>query len=299
MYNKFKEMDSDNTKVSYESYRTIFNRDFNIGFGYPRSDTCSYCDAFKARQTALEIEIKEIPESDTKQRLINELRTLNINHEVHLRKQKVFYDQKKEAKKEARKSNYKEAISMDYSKNFQCPNIATNDVYYKRQLSMYIFNIHVLSDSSSYFYMYPETIARKGSDDVSSFLHHFVTNILDPSVTELTVFCDSCGGQNKNTSVIRMCHHLVHTQKRLKEIKMVFPVRGHSYLECDKNIGLINQKTRTEMPEDWYEVFRTARVKPKPFSVIEVDQNIIRSWTNHFNQRYESNKLSFPTRPIK
>lgn len=86
----FKDMDSENTKISYESDRTIFNRDFNIGFGYPRSDTCSYCDAFKAKQTALEMEINETSASEAKQGFINELRTLHVNHEVHLRKQKVF-----------------------------------------------------------------------------------------------------------------------------------------------------------------------------------------------------------------
>lgn len=173
-------------------------------------------------------------------------------------------------------TNSKEAISMDFSKNFQCPNIATNDVYYKRQLSTYIFNIHVLSDSSSYFYNVARDDREKGSDDVSSFLHHFVTNCLDHSVTELTVFCDCCGRQNKNVTVTRMCHHLVHTEKLLKEIKMVFPITGHSYLECDKTTGLINQKSRAELPEDCYDVFRTARQKPKPFIVIEFDQNMVR-----------------------
>ena len=32
--------------VSYESYRTIFNTKFHIGFGYPRKDTCSVCHHF-------------------------------------------------------------------------------------------------------------------------------------------------------------------------------------------------------------------------------------------------------------
>lgn len=41
------------TNVSYETYRTVLNRDFNISFGYPRSDTCSYCDAFVAKQKCL------------------------------------------------------------------------------------------------------------------------------------------------------------------------------------------------------------------------------------------------------
>ena len=35
-------------KVSYEYYRTIFINNFNIGFGYPRSDTCSKCDEYKS-----------------------------------------------------------------------------------------------------------------------------------------------------------------------------------------------------------------------------------------------------------
>ena len=28
-------------------YRTIFNEEFNYGFGYPRSDTCEQCDLLK------------------------------------------------------------------------------------------------------------------------------------------------------------------------------------------------------------------------------------------------------------
>lgn len=33
-----------NLKVCYESYRRIFVHDFNISFGFPRSDTCSFYD---------------------------------------------------------------------------------------------------------------------------------------------------------------------------------------------------------------------------------------------------------------
>ena len=153
---------------------------------------------------------------------------------------------------------------------------------YKRQLS----------DSSSYMYMYPETVAKKVSDA-------FVTNRLDSSITELEILCDSCGGQNKNVTVIRMCHHLVHTQKRFKKVVMVFPVKGQSYLECDKNIGLIKMKTRCETPEDWFDVFRTARSKPSTFEVIKVQQEMIKSLTEHFNVRYESKKLAFPSRSVR
>jgi hypothetical protein len=36
-------------------------------------------------------------------------------------------------------------------------------------LSLYTFNIHILSTGRSAFYTYPETVAKKGSNDVVSF----------------------------------------------------------------------------------------------------------------------------------
>ena len=111
------------------------------------------------------------------------------------------------------------------------PNLTTSDVYYRRQLSFYNFNIHTLSNGDSNFYTYSEVHGKKGSDDVSSILFDFIMNHLPPQILELTIFCNSCCGQNKNFTVFRMLHFVVHTVKRLKEIKVMFPIRGHSYLD--------------------------------------------------------------------
>ena len=94
---------------------------------------------------------------------------------------------------------------MDFCKNLPSPNISTYDVYYKRQLSFYAFNIHVLSTSAAYFYTCDETIGKKGSDDVCSFLNNFLNNEVPETVKELNIFCDNCAGQNKNSTVIRFC----------------------------------------------------------------------------------------------
>ncbi|CAH1108946.1 unnamed protein product [Psylliodes chrysocephalus] len=53
--NMFCELNS-TSKLSYESYRTIFNHDFNIGFGYLRTNTCSTCDEFVVKLKGLEAE---------------------------------------------------------------------------------------------------------------------------------------------------------------------------------------------------------------------------------------------------
>lgn len=165
-------------------------------------------------------------------------------------------------------------------------------------MSTFSFNIHVLSTSQSIFYVYPETVGKKGSDNVCSLLHHFFYNYLDMKIRKLEIFCDSCGGQNKNYTMMRFLHYVVHMEKRLDSVKITFPIRGHSYLECDKDFGLINQKSRVEVPEEWYEVFKMARNKPSPFNVEKVTQSYFQGWTVFLLRRYRRT-CPFRSRPIK
>lgn len=92
-----------------------------------------------------------------------QLRTIEIEHKLHKLKAETFYTRKRNAKKNARKQTTFEAVTMDYSKNLPTPNITTNDIYYKRQLTFVSFNIHILSSGQSIFYTYPQTVAKKGN----------------------------------------------------------------------------------------------------------------------------------------
>ena len=190
-----------------------------------------------------------------------------MNMKLHKLRADTFYQRKRLARKEAQKSAHSEAIAMDFGRNLPLPNLSTNDVYYRRQLSFHAFNIHILSSGQSVFYTYDQTVARKGADDVASMLYHFCSELLDPSVRSLHIFCDSCSGQNKNYTMIRLLHYMTTVHKRFDSVNMTFPVRGHSYLECDKNMGLINQRFPAEVPDDWRDVFKYARVKPFPFKL--------------------------------
>lgn len=51
--------------VSYEKYRLVFNTEFNVGFGCPRMDTCSYCDRHAAEIRAVEHALKSYPENSS------------------------------------------------------------------------------------------------------------------------------------------------------------------------------------------------------------------------------------------
>ncbi|CAG9828046.1 unnamed protein product [Diabrotica balteata] len=188
-----------------------------------------------------------------------------------------------------------EGIAMDFQKNLPCSNITTNDVYYRRQFNLIRFNIDVLSTKQAILYTYDESVAKKGAYEVCSILHHFICNILPPTPTvkEFTIFYDSCVGQNKTFTLIRFLHNLVTKEGKLENTKFVFPIRDHSYLECDRDISIIKQKAHTETPEDWKDVFMHARVIPSPFLVIDcgLDLDMFQNWTDHLSSKKD---VSFP-----
>lgn len=70
----------------------------------------------------------------------DELKRFPILNNLHKRKAQTFYDRKKNARIKSKTDVEFQTIAMDYQKNMSLPNITTNDVYYKRQLSIYSFN---------------------------------------------------------------------------------------------------------------------------------------------------------------
>lgn len=67
----------------YETYRQIFNKNFNIGFGYPRTDTCSTYDEFKVQIKNLEMELKlPIPDAE-KLKIETNLKSMEADKNIH------------------------------------------------------------------------------------------------------------------------------------------------------------------------------------------------------------------------
>ena len=94
---------------------------------------------------------------------------------------------------------------------------------------------------------------------------------INPNVKELHVFSDACGGQNRNNALVRFLLALASTG-RFQKIDQYFPVRGHSFSQCDRNFGTakrkIRRKDRIYMPDEYNDMVRTA--KNTGFSVIDI-----------------------------
>ena len=150
-------------------------------------------------------------------------------------------------------------------------------------------------------YFYDETHAKKGADDVTSMLYDFFTTKVPENIKTLHLFCDGCGGQNKNWTMFRFLHYMVHKEQRFESIKLCFPVRGHSYLECDADMAHVPQSTRTEVPSDWEKAISLCRRNPLPYNVIKLPQADYKSFTEFLSQDYRktSPMCSRPIREMK
>ncbi|KAK9679771.1 hypothetical protein QE152_g39725 [Popillia japonica] len=91
--------------VSYETYRNIFLKDFNIGFGYPRSDTCSYCDATKVKVESLESKLRLVQSgTEGEAKLKADLKRVEAEAKLHKREQQHSIEENVLKKRKAGKA---------------------------------------------------------------------------------------------------------------------------------------------------------------------------------------------------
>lgn len=250
-------------RITYKAYWTIFHKKFNIKFGLPRSDTCAICDSFIQKLSAAENDrIKA---------------SIEAEKELHLRKAQAFYDLKRTWREKAKRGEAM-VLCFDYMQNLPLPHVRDNLAFRCRQLWYYVFGIHNLSDDSVSMYVYDESTAKKGQNEVTSLLFHYLTKIVDITSRNLVVLSDGCPGQNKNYVMMHFMYMLVHCLKLFDSITYLFPIRGHSFLPNDQDFSIISKRKAVEtaeIPKHWDNIIKTCRQKPSPFNVIKVQQKDI------------------------
>ena len=210
--------------VKYEFYRERFNNHHNFSFGCPRSDTCPTCDEF-------ELKIKEATDSTVKA-------TLEAKRQLHHRKAERFYESLREHTSLAREDTTVATLSFDFQQNLPSPVLPVGEIFYARQLWLYNFGIHDCATNAGTMYVWDESTAKRGSNEVASCLLHYITNNLSEDVDTLHLFLDGCGGQSKNYTIFWFLYSLVKLQY-LKRIVHCYPILGHSFLPCDRDFALV------------------------------------------------------------
>ena len=121
---------------------------------------------------------------------------------------------------------------------------------------------------------------------------------MSDTAKHLHLVCDGCPGQNKNWTLIRFLFGQVHFTKRCDSIKLFFPIWGHSHMECDRDLSMVNKRRGAELQEHWVEEFRSARKKPSPFNIIEPTQEVFLAISEHLKPVFKAT-CPISTRPVR
>lgn len=228
MHNLFCE-EHPNLKVKYTFYVNYFNKNFGYRFGRPQIDVCSTCEELQVKMKSPHLS------QNIKLAAASELT-------IHMRRSRKFYSSMKSCS-ESCQTDDTVCVAFDFMQNLPLPHIPVQEIFYLRQLWVHVFTIHNLQDNSSKVYMYHEGQAKKGANEVCTFILDYLTNEIKPGTKKLHLYSDACPGQNRNHSFIRFCMGLVE-DKRFEEIIHRFPIRGHSFLPCDRDFGVFKKKIK-------------------------------------------------------
>lgn len=277
----YKEKTGQDLSMKYSTYQKFFSKNSEYSFRAPKTDVCDFC-----AKCLVKLQIN--PNDECKVAYDDHLKKVKEYNE--LKKKYVFKNQEKESAAHASIYDDTLVLEFDYAQNLTLPKLNINSHYYKRILNLYVFNIHCYNDNDSKMFCFLESDGKKDSNSVCSFLEDFVSKKLaeNSNYKKVVFFSDSAGGQNKNLTVVKFCSWF--SKKYNIEITHLYPVRGHSYCQCDRNFGtygaILKKKEKVESPEEYLNIMRTARKNVKPFEA-ELSGDLLKDWTKGLGIMYK------------
>lgn len=269
-------------KVTYGFYLNYFKENFGYAFGRPQKDVCATCEE-------LGLKLKSNVLND------NAKRAVAAELIIHKNRSKKFYKKLNELKEECASRDDVACICFDYMQNLPLPHIPVQEVFYLRQLWVYVFCMYDMKKGTSELHLYHEGIGKRGPNEVCTFLNDYITNNVPRTAKELHLFSDATGGQNRNHTMIRFLMTLVSTG-RFKKVIQYYPVRGHSFLPCDRNFGVIKRHIkkcdRVYSPEEYAKMVVEASSACKFTSVLH-EESFSTDFKNWWPQYYK--KRCYPS----
>lgn len=186
-------------------------------------------------------------------------------------------------KKEAEKNLTMMYATFDLQAVLVLPYVQDGQVYYSRKIGLYNFTIY---DSSKEVVcnVFDEGNGAKSSTEIASCLFAYLES-LPAEIRHVVFYCDTASGQNRNQYVLATLRYAVHHVGNIHTIDLKFLESGHSFMECDSvhsRIEKTRKKLRLFTPNDYENVMRAARTKPKPYE--------IKRW--HYSDFYTIRKLT-------
>lgn len=134
-------------------------------------------------------------------------------------------------------------------------------MYYSRKLCTYNLTLYEAAPPNNAFcFLWTEVNGQKGSCEIGTALLKWI-NQLPQNVNEISLFSDTCSGQNRNQYITALFLYVVkHTQ--IEVLQHSFMESGHSYMEVDSmhsSIEYAKKNVPVYTMHDWLNICRLAR----------------------------------------
>ena len=187
MYTMYKEKClHENQKPVSAKYRDIFCKSYNYSFHKPKKDQCSFCNLYQQQKIngTLSPEMEE-------------------SYKEHQIRKVEGREEKGRDKIKAKEEKTFHACTFDLEAVLSTPCSLVGELYYKRKLSCYNLSFNSLGDKKGVCYLWDESQGGRGSSEIGSCLLMYISRLAEnaSSLKEITLYSDSCGGQNRNQFV--------------------------------------------------------------------------------------------------
>lgn len=111
-----------------------------------------------------------------------------------------------EAKKTSKNDKTVCTLNFDMQKILTTPRADIGPLYYMSKLNVWNFSFFDLENHEGACYLWDETIGKRGSNEIASFLMIYLTTKITalPDIRYFQMYSDNCSGQNKNKNVFSM-----------------------------------------------------------------------------------------------
>lgn len=241
--------------VSEAVFRKIFQTKFNIGFHLPKKDKCVTCEKFK--NTSEDSRTEALQQTQTQHEMEK-----NAMYKEH------SYDQNV-----PRTDKTVLCCSFDLQAVLATPRSESVLLFYSRKYATYNFTVYESVSRRGQCFVWGEAEGRRGSNEIATCLHRYILSVdrrKASQVTHIVMYCDSCGGQNRNRTVLAMLKYTLSLTKNVTQITVKFLLPGHTYMPADSMHATIERFTKRRAvwaPSVWPTIMGLARTDPGPYEV--------------------------------
>ena len=262
---KASEIEKKREFVLEKVFRNYFLRNYNIGFHVPKKDKCKFCTGFHNQATDDEEQRKKMDD--------------------HLQEKGATLDVYKKDQQLAAEDPHFVCASFDLEKVLTTPHGNSGLLFYSRKYAEYNFTVYESHSKQGWCYLWGESDAKRGSNEIATCLFRWLQEVDsregDKSVQKISMYCDCCGGQNRNKQILAMLYRFCQTSKNVSLIDLKFLLTGHTYMQVDAMHSCVERATKNKevwCPTEWETIVRLARNKPFPFTATSLSYDSFLDW---------------------